>query len=176
MIYDYNDTSEIMDLQNFKTKLLKQLIKKAYFQNVPQLEINMLKLPIILAPSLCGKQVNNDAQKKKLLDKAVVYEPEIFTKFCEMIDAGRIDILAVEEMNKTELVTIAREVGIAIADKSAVVLRDELKNMSKHVLAGQGACHGYTIKRGRTGGFTDLFCDHLSKVATKVQSGQESAR
>ena len=176
MVFDYSDTSEPLDLQTFKHILLKQLMTKAYFQDVPKLVINMLKLPIIIAPSMLGKQVNNDVKKESLLDKNIVYKPDTFTKFSEMIDAGAIDVLAIEDMTKTELVTIGKEVGLAVADKSAVVLRNEFKNMTKHVLAGQGPCHEYKIKRNRTGGFTDVFCDHRTKVASKVQPVQESVR
>ena len=59
-------------------------MKRAFFQNEPKLDINMLKLPLIIAPSLLGSQVNNDVEKKSLLDKTIVYKPEVFTKFTEM--------------------------------------------------------------------------------------------
>ena len=135
-----------------------------------------LKLPIIIAPSLLGSQVNNDVEKKSLLDKTILYKPAVFTKFSEMIDDGRINLLGIDDMDKAALVTLGKELGLALSGKSGVVLRNEIKNMSKHFMAGQGACHAYTIKRGRTGGFTDVFCDHLFKVGSKVQSLQESVR
>ena len=38
----------------------------------------------------------------------------------------------------------------------------------------QGECHKYTSVRGRTGGWTDVFCDHLFKIGSKMHSVQES--
>ena len=176
MKFNYDDQSEPMDLHSFKNMLLKKLMKRAFFQNEPKLDINMLKLPLIIAPSLLGSQVNNDVEKKSLLDKTIVYKPEVFTKFTEIIDNGQIDILGIDDMNKAAVVSVGKELGLEVSGKSAVGLRNELKNMSNHVMAGQGACHAYTNKRGRTGGFTDVFCDHMSKVGSKVQSMQESVR
>ena len=43
MKYDFDDHSEPMDLPSFKDILMKKLMKKAFFQNEPKLEINMLK-------------------------------------------------------------------------------------------------------------------------------------
>ena len=176
MKFNYDDKSEPMDLQAFKSLLLKYLMKKSYFQNEPKLELNMLKLPLIIAPSLLGTQVNYDVEKKPLLDQKIEYEPEVFAKFCEMIDDGRVDILGIDDMDFPALVNVAKEMGLVVGKKSQVVLRNEIQNMSKHLLAGQGACHGYIAKRGCTGGFTDAFCDHLFKVASKVHPRQESAR
>ena len=175
--FDYDDNSEVMDLQTFKKLLLKALMKKAYFQNEPKLEVNMLKLPLIIAPSLLGKQVNNDNEKMSLLDKTVNYKPEIFEKFIEMVDDGKIDILGIDKMGKKATLSIAKGIGLEVTDKtSLVVLKNEIKNMALHVLAGQGACHGYKRKRGRTGGFTDVYCDHKFKIGSKVQPKQESVR
>ena len=93
-----------------------------------------------------------------------------------MVDDGRINLLGIDDMDKATLVSLGKELGLTLSGKSGVVLKNEIKNMSKHLMSGQGACHSYTIKRGRTGGFTDVFCDHLFKVGSKVQSLQESVR
>ena len=37
-----------------------------------------------------------------------------------------------------------------------------------------GSCHGYTIERGRTGGWQDGHCPHLFKIASKMETVQES--
>ena len=177
MKFDFDDKSDPPSLQDFKNLLLKQVAKSAFFQNEPQLEINMLKLPIIMASSLLGSQTNNDVDKKSLLDQEIFYLPETFTKFTEMIDAGKIDVLNIDQLKAQEVRHLGKEIGIKnVALKSGEMVKNEIKNMSNKFLSGQGPCHGYTCKRGRTGGFTDVFCDHLFKVASKVQSMQESVR
>ena len=44
----------------------------------------------------------------------------------------------------------------------------------RRLLAGQGICHGYSYKRGQTGGWQDVWCEHLFKVGSKMQACQES--
>ena len=177
MKFDYDDKSKPPNLQEFKVILIKNLMKRAFFQNEPKLVINMLKLPIIIAPSLLGSQTNHDAEKKSLLDQTITYEPATFVKFTEMIDKGKIDILNIDKLDLTELKSLGRELNLKkVGEKTGLILRNELINMSKHFMSGQGPCHSYTVKRGRTGGFTDVFCDHLFKVASKIQSVQESVR
>ena len=177
MKFDYEDKSEPPNLQEFKVVLIRNLVKRSFFQKEPKLLINMLKLPIIIAPSLLGSQTNHDVEKQSLLDKTIEYEPATFTKFTEMLDRGRIDILNIDKLDVTELKSLGRELNLKkVGDKTGLILRNELINMSKHFMSGQGPCHAYTVKRGRTGGFTDVFCDHLFKVASKIQSVQESVR
>ena len=177
MKYDFEDSSDPPNLQDFKELLLKHVAKSAFFQNEPDLNINMLKLPIIMASSLLGTQTNHDVDKKSLLDKEILHEPETFTKFTEMIDEGKIDVLNIDQLAKKDIQKLGKEVGLKnMALKSGEMIKNELKRMSNMFMSGQGPCHGYTSKRGRTGGFTDVFCDHLFKVASKVQSMQETVR
>ena len=42
------------------------------------------------------------------------------------------------------------------------------------LLGGQGICHGYHYNRGQTGGWTDVYCEHLFRVGSKMQACQES--
>ena len=177
MKFDFKDKSDPPSLQDFKNLLLKQLVKSAFFQNVPPLQINMLKLPLIMPSSLLGTQTNSDVDKKSLLDRQITYSPETFTKFTEMMDAGKIDVLGIKNLTAQEISLLGKEIGIKnMALKSDWMVKNEIINMSNKFLSGQGPCHGYTCKRGQTGGFTDVYCDHLFKVATKVQSVQESVR
>lgn len=46
----------------------------------------MLKLPLILAPALLGKQVNNDCLKDSLLDKSIQHSAETVREFTNMVD------------------------------------------------------------------------------------------
>ena len=53
-------------------------------------------------------------------------------------------------------------------------LLEELKFVVKLYCAGQGPCHTYTQNRGRTGGWTDMWCQHEMKIASKLETMQES--
>ena len=63
LVYDHNDTSEIPDLETFKQKLLEECLRRSFFQNEPMKIYNMLKLPLIIAPSLLREQVNTDIKE-----------------------------------------------------------------------------------------------------------------
>ena len=60
MKYDYNDDSCPPNLEDFKQDLVLECLKRSFFQNVPKKDFNMLKLPLIIPPSLLGEQQNND--------------------------------------------------------------------------------------------------------------------
>ena len=62
MIYDYEDESDIPDLESFKQELLLECLKRSFFQNVPKKIYNMLKLPLIMAPGLLREQCNSDVK------------------------------------------------------------------------------------------------------------------
>ena len=49
---------------------------------------------------------------------------------------------------------------------------EELKFLVKLYCAGQGPCHSYVQQRGRTGGWTDMWCQHDMKVASKMETMQ----
>ena len=86
MKFDYKDKSDPPALADFKTELVLHLFKTAFWQNEPKLPINMLKLPIIMAPGLLGKQVNNDFKKDSLMDKSIEHSSETFREFVKMVD------------------------------------------------------------------------------------------
>ena len=63
MIFDYDDKSNIPDLENFKLDLVLECLKKSYYQNVPLKVYNMLKLPLVIAPKLLREQINTDSKE-----------------------------------------------------------------------------------------------------------------
>ena len=69
MKFDYDDETDIPNLDDFKKHLAKLMLTQSYYQNEPKKNINLLKIPVIMAPSLLSKQVNNDRNKKSLLEK-----------------------------------------------------------------------------------------------------------
>ena len=137
----------------------------------------MLKLPIIMPGSILGTQQNHDVEKQSFLGKPVNYSNKIFVKFTEMLDQGRLNVLKIDEYQASRLKSLGKELGLKnVKDKSGELVRNEIKNMSNRFMAGQGPCHGYKSQRGRTGGFTDVFCDHMFKVGSKVQPVQATVR
>ena len=63
MIYNYEDQSDPPDLESFKQKLVQECLKRSFFQNEPMKSYQMLKLPLIIAPSLLREQINNDIKE-----------------------------------------------------------------------------------------------------------------
>ena len=60
MVFEYDDKSDIPDLESFKQGLIVESLKRSFFQNVAPKTYNMLKLPLIIAPGLLREQTNND--------------------------------------------------------------------------------------------------------------------
>ena len=86
MKFDFKDNSDPPSLEDFKLRLIVQLLKRAFWQNEPPLELNMLKLPLIMSPGLLGKQVNSDVLKDSLIDKSVTHSKETLREFVKMVD------------------------------------------------------------------------------------------
>ena len=66
MEFDYEDTSEPPDLNEFKIEVVMTSLKRSFYQKEPPKTYRMLKLPLIIAPSLLGKQINNDFKESLL--------------------------------------------------------------------------------------------------------------
>ena len=62
MSFECNDDSDPPDLDSFKLRLVQECLKRSFFQNEPLKPYKMLKLPLIIAPSLLGKQINTDTK------------------------------------------------------------------------------------------------------------------
>ena len=164
MEFNYDDSSEIPDLETFKNRLIVDLFKSAFFQQGSQQKFNMLKLPIIAAPSLIRKQVNNEFRKKTLMEKSFEYEDETLATFISMVDEKKLKISGIQDLSVQELRDLTRDLGIFHKDKTGEIMRADLTNLSKIFLAGQGVCHKYIYERGRTGGIHDMHCSHRFKV------------
>ena len=94
LIYDFESTEDIPSLEDFKIRMLKQMLRSSFFQNERKEIINMLKLPIIMAPKLLKKQVNSDSKKKTLYGKEIVYSSETLAALAKLIRKREINIFA----------------------------------------------------------------------------------
>lgn len=86
----------------------------------------MLKIPIIMAPCLIGKQVNSDVEKKSLIDKTIEYKKETFSNFHRLVQEKKINILSIHKMTYVELKQIMDELDVPVGDRNATLLRSEL--------------------------------------------------
>ena len=73
-----------------------------------------------------------------MLGKTFTYEKETLSKFVELVDEKKINILGIAAIEKTDLINIAKTVGIEnIDDKSLECIRGEIEHLGKVTLAGQ---------------------------------------
>ena len=114
MVYEYEDSSEIPDLETFKKRLIVDLFKSVFFQQSSQQKYNMLKLPIIAAPSLIRKQVNNEIKKKTLMEKSFEYTDETLATFISMVDEKKLKINGIQDLSVQELRDLTRDIGIKV--------------------------------------------------------------
>ena len=173
-MYKYDEKKSVPDLKTFREELLVDLLMSVFFQHQPNKEYDMLHLPPIVAPSMLGNAVNNDISKKTLMEKEFKYEEDTLKKFQELITKKEVDLKNVGNIDKKRLKEITEIIGLYNPSKTGEMMRTDLVNLTNIILCGQGICHSYTYKRGRTGGWQDLWCEHNCKVASKLQACQES--
>ena len=75
-------------------------------------------------------------------------------------------------MSAQELSSICSK--LHLRKNTKVGLLEELKFVVELYCAGQGPCHNYIQQRNRTGGWTDMWCQHDVKVGSKMEAMQES--
>ena len=140
MVYNFDDKeAEVPDLDVFKEQLATELFKHSFFQDEIKAEINMLKLPNIMAPKLVLKQVNTDTEKETLFNQKVNYGPETMTELAKLISKRRIDILNLDSLSSNEVRSICKALHVkSIARKSNVGMLEEIKFICKMYAAGQG--------------------------------------
>ena len=145
MIYDYDDDSEPPDLEVFKKELAQTTLKKSFFQKEPPKTYNLLKLPLIIPPSLLGQQINHDIKKRTLLEKKNEFSKDTMAELAKMIDKKEINILGIQDLNAEQLIEVAIKLKLEQPrKKSSTNLRNELTHLVKIFLAGQVRCYLYS--------------------------------
>ena len=137
MEYNYDDSSEIPNLEDFKEELIEEILMSVFFRKKSDHKINMLKLPIITAPSLLRKQVNNDILKQTLMEKEFSYQPETLQTFMSLVDSNVIKLNQISDLTVSELTHLSKQLDIYSAKKSGEVMKNDMINLSKTLLAGQ---------------------------------------
>ena len=137
MEYNYDDSSEIPNLEDFKEELIEEILMSVFFRKKSDHKINMLKLPIISAPSLLRKQVNNDILKQTLMEKEFSYQPETLQTFMSLVDSKVIKLNQISDLTVSELTHLSKQLDIYSAKKSGEVMKNDMINLSKTLIAGQ---------------------------------------
>ena len=143
MEYNYSDTSDVPNLLDFKERLVKEILHSVFFQEKSGQKYNMLKLPIISAPRLIRKQVNNDVKKKTIMEKEFNYTEETLKTFMELVDGKELKINRISDLTLPELKVLSGE-----------IMKIDLINLSKIFLAGQ-VCFCFLLRGCNT---TTLGC------------------
>ena len=137
MFYNYDDVSEIPDLMDFKERLIEDLLLSVFYQQPLENEYNMLKLPVIIPPSILRKQVNNEAMKQSIMERKFSYNEENLGAFIELLDKKELDITRISELPGRELTRLAKKIGIYNEKKTGEIIKIDLHNLSKIFLGGQ---------------------------------------
>lgn len=137
MFYNYDDVSEIPDLMDFKERLIEDLLLSVFYQQPLENEYNMLKLPVIITPSILRKQVNNEAMKQSIMERKFSYNEENLGAFIELLDKKELDITRISELPGRELTRLAKKIGIYNEKKTGEIIKIDLHNLSKIFLGGQ---------------------------------------
>ena len=131
------------------------------FQHKKKKKINLLKFPVIMAPRVLGRQVNTSSVKKSVFcnkaGETQEYSEKVLTKFSQLVEAKKLNILKIDQIGGTELREMAEDLELIpnkmYSKKSDVALRNELETIAGYLLheqkRGQGVCHQY-VQVGKT--------------------------
>lgn len=159
-------------LQAFLQKLQVHVIAISFFQNVPPLRINMLKLPHIMAPNLLGIQQNTEQNKRSQFTTVDTIKVDLH-KLTRDVVSGKLQIDKLATYSNDEIFAFAKTYDIEWQGKSGTVVRGMLRTSYERILTGESNCHQYTISQKRTGGWQDAWCEHHFKIGAMVMSRQE---
>ena len=137
MVYDYEDDSEVPDLDDFKQELIEDIFMSVFFQQSSKKTYNMLKLPIIIPPVLLGKQINSERLKKTIMEKEFSYSDETLETFMDLVESKEIKINSIYDMKAPQLKQLSEKLGISHPKKSTEILKIDLTNLAKIFIGGQ---------------------------------------
>ena len=139
--FDFEDKTEVPQLQPFLDKLSNQVIRSSFFQHEPKDPINLLKLPLIMPDCLLGVMTNTESGKKSLMNSYKTYKADVLANLVKIVYEKRLNVLSLDELAKAtgdRIKNVAKELGMSTAKKSKTVLLEEIKAVARIFLAGQG--------------------------------------
>ena len=147
MVYNFeNSDNEVPSLDEFTSRLAKQMLRSAFFQDEKKENFEMTNIPIIIAPKLLKQQVNSDSDKKTLFHKKFAHGPESFSGLAKLINRNQIDITDLDSLSPENVKNISKDLNIKkISSKNKTRLLEEIKFLCEMYVAGQGNLHLYIL-------------------------------
>ena len=137
MVYDYDDSSDIPELSHFVDELVEEMLCSALYRHNSQRKFNMLKLPLIMAPCLLRKQINNENLKKTIMEKQFDYDVDTFREFENMVSTGMLKMNQIHMLSVPELKSIGEKLNLMNGNKTVELLKIDLINLSNMLIGGQ---------------------------------------
>ena len=77
-------------------------------------------------------------QKRSLLGQEIEYSKETLANFVQLLDAKKINLLGIGNMQKEELIDVGEAIGLEkVKKKPLELLRKEVEHLGKLAIAGQ---------------------------------------
>ena len=137
MKFDYDDASDIPDLSVFTDELIEEVLCSALFQHKSEKKFNLLKLPLLMAPKLLRKQMNNEKLKRTIMEKQYEYKDETIEKFQDMVQKKEIKINGIKDLGVKELGLLAEQLDLMHGQKTNEMIKIDLINLTNIFLGGQ---------------------------------------
>ena len=141
MEYNYDDESEIPNLDKFKDDLIEDVLSTALFQHKTDKKYNMLQIPMLIPNCLLSKQINNEKTKRTIMEKEYEFADETLQKFQEMVESKEIKLTGIKDLTVQELQGFGARLGLLSKKKgekkSGEMLKIDLINLSNIFLGGQ---------------------------------------
>ena len=175
LVFNPDDNSNVYDLESFIMKCSQNVIGSALFQHYPKDTINIYKIPLIIGKSILGEMRNREHMKKSVFHEDIDLSLVDFSKLEYMIRSGEFNLLKSRSLPLKKLRNLAKELNIPKSSKqSKIMLENIMLELSNWLIGGNSSCHNYMHAVGESGGWTDQWCVHNIKYASKMMVLQES--
>ena len=131
IIFDENDKSDIMNLQDFLKLCIVNVAGTSIFQHYPKQSVNVYKLPPVLSKVISNKIRNRESLKKSAFLQNFDLGLVDFNSVLNLVTSGEFDILKSRKLDLKTLRCIGKKINIPHASKiSKVMLGMASKSMN----------------------------------------------
>ena len=134
MIYNYEGNDSIPDLETFRQELLIEVLMSTFFRHISEKNIDMLRLPVIMAPCMMRQSINSEALKKSIMEKEFSYDRDLLEKFQRLLDNKEVNLRNINDLGSKRIKEISIKLGIFDPSKSTEILKTDLVNLQKIVV------------------------------------------
>ena len=173
--FDKSDDTEIMTLDNFLRICTINVTGSSLFQNFQKIKINVFKIPPFIANLLSNNPLNRESLKNSIFLQDFDLSVVDFREVTKIVTSGEFNLLKSRTLSLKTLRKLAKRIKIPNHGKhSKVMIENIILDLFSMIVGGQGNCHHYSHSIGETGGWTDFWCPHNVKYASKKMILQES--